>query len=175
MNLHSKYVRLLALLAAAILVTIAWPGNSVAVGSLFQSPAPTPSPTRVLPTATTVPTQNPPTATSRPTDTPVPKTTITANVPAVAPTATRQPAKPGKTPRVVVPMVETGGKKATSPTAVLPTTTPVPAPTPDSREKLASFIDSAVLGIGYIWLTLGIILFVGALALLVWLWSRSER
>ncbi len=169
MNLHSKYVRLLALLAAALLITIAWPGNSAAVGSLFQSPAPTPSPTRVLPTATTVPTQNPPTATSQPTETPVPKATT------VAPTATRQPAKPGKTPRVVVPMVETGGKKATSPTAVLPTATPVPAPTPDSREKLASFIDSAVLGIGYIWLTLGIILFVAALALLAWLWSRGER
>jgi hypothetical protein len=41
-------------------------------------------------------------------------------------------------------------------------------------EKLGAFLDEVVLGIGYAWLALGVVAFVGLLALLVWLWSRSR-
>ncbi len=176
-------------LAALLLGAVLWRTDLAAVSGLFQSDLQqsplTPTATSPPPTAvpTQVPTQAPTAAptvapTSEVTSTPVATATATLEA-----TATALPAPPTETPTL---------EPSATPTTALPSATPVLSPTaevqptvdesqryPDEDTALrfdwGMLFDSVALGVSYIWLCCGILLFLAVPLVFVLLWVASKR
>jgi hypothetical protein len=168
-------------LISLLLAMVVWRTDLAAVSGLFQSPE--------TPTATTAP----PTATLE-------APTATVGTPALTPTSTLTVTltlTPTKAPEPTKPPEPTALPTEISPEAPVaaPSDTPTPAPvvetaepdiTTDENERYAEegtdlrfdwdmLFDSVALGVSYIWLCCGILLFLAVPVVFAVLWAVSKR
>jgi hypothetical protein len=161
-------------LVSLFLAAVLWRTDLAAISGLFQSPA-TPTATSELPTPTQGPTELP---TEEPTVAPTFTTVVT-------PTATLTPTQTTATPAPTIELTVT-------PTGTLATATPQISPTveaegtPDESGRYASedttlrfdwgvLFDSVALGLSYVWLCCGILLFLSIPVVFVLLSVASKR
>jgi hypothetical protein len=164
---------LVSLLFAAVL----WHTDLAAFSGLFQSPA-TPTATSELPTPTETlaPTETP---TVAPTEEP---TVAPAETTVVTPTETLVPTE------AVPPTAENTATATTAPPSATPqpTATLASGATPDESQRYPDegqqlkfdwgmLFDSVALGLSYVWLCCGILIFVSIPIIFVILWVMSKR
>ena len=162
------------IVGALLLVAISWQADLASATGLFQSPPEATSPLATDPIPAELPTE-----VDEPTE------TITSTVP-LTPTATVEP-----TPEPTATLEPTATPEPTE-TEVPATATLAPSPTAeggvlgrqryveggsDVKFDWAMLVDSVALGLSYVWLCCGVLLFLGVplLFLVLWVAARGRR